>query len=204
MNNETVHSNIRSIFQVNSEVNLYESYTEFWAETINILFRMVTASSPNTQKGFIQTEWNKCMNIEMKHTMFQVVKILDFMGLNYETIISTDAANFQNRRKYRENTNVLSYYIIKLILFFNYSEFIEFCESVTSCNGIPFCFRKTGLSTHQLFLFIQKLYRQPKFINEIREMELFLDEMKMKNPKLEKNKLFLLNNLRMSVVEVIE
>jgi hypothetical protein len=35
-------------------------------------------------------------------------------------------------------------------------------------------------------------------------MELFLDEMKMKNPKLEKNKLFLINNLRMSVVEVVE
>ena len=38
MNNEECKKRILNIFPVQSEVNLYESYTEFWAEIINALF----------------------------------------------------------------------------------------------------------------------------------------------------------------------
>ena len=35
MNNHEVHQCILNIFKVKSDVNLYEAYTEFWAETMN-------------------------------------------------------------------------------------------------------------------------------------------------------------------------
>jgi hypothetical protein len=38
MNNDDVNQCILDIFPVNSKVNAYESYTEFWAEIINALF----------------------------------------------------------------------------------------------------------------------------------------------------------------------
>ena len=38
MNNVDCHMHILSIFKVDSYVNLYEAYTEFWAEIINALF----------------------------------------------------------------------------------------------------------------------------------------------------------------------
>ena len=38
MNNTECHNHILSIFPVKSYVNLFESYTEFWAEIINALF----------------------------------------------------------------------------------------------------------------------------------------------------------------------
>jgi len=38
MNNNDAHKCILDIFKVNSNVNLYEAYTEFWAEIMNALF----------------------------------------------------------------------------------------------------------------------------------------------------------------------
>jgi hypothetical protein len=38
IDNEKMHECILNIFKVNSEVNLFEAYTEFWAEIINALF----------------------------------------------------------------------------------------------------------------------------------------------------------------------
>ena len=38
MNNDTLHNCVLGIFDVKSEVNLFESYTEFWAEIMNALF----------------------------------------------------------------------------------------------------------------------------------------------------------------------
>ena len=72
MNTDECTKEILGVFPVKSEVNLYESYTEFWAETINILFRMMVT----TQKGFNQIEWNKCMNIEMKHQLQSFESVL--------------------------------------------------------------------------------------------------------------------------------
>ena len=53
MNNTECTNYILNIFPVQSEVNLYESYTEFWAEIINALFCSFFAlNDKNDVEGF--------------------------------------------------------------------------------------------------------------------------------------------------------
>ena len=56
MNNNDCHQKILSIFKVNSDVNLFEAYTEFWSEIINILFcSFFLLKDKDDYKEFLQT-----------------------------------------------------------------------------------------------------------------------------------------------------
>ena len=62
--------------------------------------------------------------MEKLYSVYQLVKILDYMGLRYEDLI---LKNRMNKTLYKESTNVFCYYILKSILLYNSNEFIEWC-----------------------------------------------------------------------------
>jgi hypothetical protein len=152
-----VHQNILSLFHVNSEVNLFEAYTEFWAEMMNICFCSFYISS--TVKEYL-FNCESMINIEINFGFFQMVKILKFMNITYTDIIQ----NTNNvKEKYKETTNILSYYVIQMILFYFFQDFLKWCTTNNSPNFIQFHPDNLG----KFFTFIQSKYQNKKLLDLI-------------------------------------
>mgnify|MGYP003337948793 CR=1 FL=1 len=71
MNNDDVTHCILNIFPVNSQVNAYEAYTEFWAEFIHILF-LVKNRNEITKRIHREREWS----------LIQANKILSYYNIH--------------------------------------------------------------------------------------------------------------------------
>jgi hypothetical protein len=115
----TSAANSLNFYRVNSEVNAYESYTEFWAEIMNAIFCSYYATTNDNMNNFLSS-CEFYINFERTYSLFQLVKTLDFMGLQYKDLYSnTKHSTIIRENLYKEKTNVLSYYIIKTIRRYN-------------------------------------------------------------------------------------
>lgn len=160
MDNEKVNKKILEMFSVTSEVNLFEAYTEFWATIINIIFCSFWSQN-NLSK--IYEEITFLINADMNYALFQLVKILDHYHLNYSDLFTNESV-----QKYKENTSVLSYYIIKTILLLHYNEFIHWCYMH---NESFFSFQKNPEVLKSFVEFIAKFYKDPEFLSYVSEFE---------------------------------
>lgn len=196
MNNGVLHNCILNIFKVKSDVNAFEAYTEFWAEIINANFcSFFSIANKNDNEEYLSTV-ELYINFEKIHSIFQLVKTLDFMGLQYSDLyLNTKRSASLRENLYKENTNVLSYYIIKSVLLNNYQGFLSWCRT----NNLSLLdFKKTGETQNQFCKFIEKNYKTSLLLDNINQAELFLS--KIKNKK--SNYKYILNNLRMSICEL--
>jgi len=89
---------ILELFPVDSEVNVYESYCEVWARTLNCCMISVCKRIP------LET----LLYHEKKYAVRHMVNVLHHMDLTYDKI--------QKPCHYKENTNVLAYVVITAIL----------------------------------------------------------------------------------------
>jgi hypothetical protein len=198
MNNKTVHSCILNIFYVKSEVNLYESYTEFWAEIMNALFCSFIALKNKMDMNQFLSNSEFYINFERTYSFFQLVKTLKFMGLQYENLYSTDEHSRVLRdHLYKEKTNVLAYYVIKTIIINNYQSFLLWCKTN---NILLMQFKKTPLNQNEFCRFIEKNYKTKNMLVSIHNTQIFLN--KLINKKHNTNTQYLLSNLRMSICEL--
>jgi hypothetical protein len=138
------------IFKVKSDVNLYEAYTEFWAEIINIMFCSLYVNKierynilfPSKTEFYDNTI--KLLNLESIFSIIQMNSILHFMDLNYEDLYNSKTSRL--REKYKERTNILSYYVIKNILLTHSNDFFDWIlnNNVGAHNFLSFVyFKKT-------------------------------------------------------------
>lgn len=199
MNNKECHNKILDLFPVNSEINLFEAYTEFWAEVINCCFCSYTIldKQKDIDEFLLYTEL--FINIERIYSFFQLVKILDFMDLKYTDLYSKKKEKQILRNNlYKEQTNVLSYYIIKLILISNYPSFLNWCN----INNISlFKFKKTIQNQKSFCKYIESNYKSKEILHNINCNESFIT--KIKNKFKDTNMInFLLNNTRMTACEL--
>lgn len=197
MNNSEITRCILNIFNVNSSVNLYESYTEFWAEIINVLFcSFFSLNDKNDVNEFLSNS-QVLINLERTYSFFQLVKTLNFMGLKYKDLYSkTEESRILRENLYKEKTNVLSYYIIKTVLINNYQSFLLWCKN----NNLSILqFKKTILNQKEYCKFIEKNYKSKSMLDGIKYAEVFLYKMN-KNKKHNSN--YLLSNMRMSICEL--
>jgi hypothetical protein len=196
MNNDKVNTCILDIFKVYSKVNGYEAYTEFWAEIINAVFcGFYSIKNKDDINDFLSNS-EFYINFERTYSFFQLVKTLDFMGLSYKDLYSNSKHSIIVRENlYKENTNVLSYYIIKCVLMNNYQGFLGWCSK----NNLSLLdFKKTIGNQIQFCKFVEKNYKIQSMLNGIRESEIFLSKIKKKKG----NYNFILSNLRMSICEL--
>jgi hypothetical protein len=195
MNNDECTKQILKIFPVKSEVNLYESYTEFWAEIINTLFcSFLSLKNKNNIDEFLESS-EYFINLERAHSFFQLVKTLDFMGLEYTDLYSNSThGNISRNTFYKEKTNVLSYYVIKTILINNYQQFLLWCKTN---NFSLLQFKKTLTNQREFCNFIQKTYKNKSMLENVKSSNICLTHIK-KNKKNE----YLLNNMKMSICEL--
>jgi hypothetical protein len=199
MNNEECHQKILSIFSVYSEVNLYESYTEFWAEIMNACFcSFFSLKDKNNKEEFLEKAV-LFIEIERNYSFFQLVKTLSFMGLTYKDLYSKQAKSVVLRNTfYKEHTNVLAYYVIKLVLINQHQHFLQFCKQN---NSSLLEFKKTVENQRKLCSFIEKNYKIPSVLKGVDCATNILQKLD-KTPRKTKSIRFLLHNLRMTVCEL--
>lgn len=102
---------MKHMFNIKSEFNIYETYAEVWAEIINIVF--------------LSDDWNvanKLLQAEAAFSLNQMNLVLTYMGLDYSDLIKGHAFH-----KYREETNIFCYYVLKTLVLFYWSDFVDFC-----------------------------------------------------------------------------
>jgi hypothetical protein len=201
MNNHSLHKCVLDIFEVKSEVNLYESYTEVWAEIMNALFcSFIALQDKNDFKQFLSNS-EFFINYERCYSYLQLTKTLHFMGLTYMDLYSkTEHSKLQRYHLYKEKTNVLSYYVIKTILINNYNSFLLWCQN----NNISLLQFKKTISNQQAYCdLIKKNYKTQSMLVSLSEAEIFLSKLMRENDKNKnKNISYVLSNMRMSICEL--
>jgi hypothetical protein len=201
------HQCILSMFHVESDVNLFESYAEIWALLFNSMFSSYYFCIEERKNSFDQflEMFSSILYLEMSFSFFQCVKILNYMNLTYDDILNNKIKSISN---YKEKTNILSYYIIKLILLNNYEDFLLWCKENNS-NILQF--KKTQLSQEKYCHFIKKYYKSQKLFNCFQYMEekyhnlFYIHNEKIKKLKSltnQSNPNFLLNTTRMCIFEL--
>jgi hypothetical protein len=202
MNTIECHARILSIFPVKSDVNLFEAYTEFWARIMNVLFcSYFNTKNKNELDEFLgNTEY--FINLESIYSFFQLVKVLQFMNMEYRNLYEkTDVAQNIRNTMYKEDTNILSYYVITLILIYNYQSFIGWCKTN---NTSLLQFKKTSANQKSFCDFIEKTYKVSKMLKAIDCSDSFFKKIKSKgdSSKINNDINFLTNNLRMTICEL--
>ncbi len=198
MNNNEAHKCILNIFKVDSNVNLYEAYTEFWAEIMNALFcSFLSLNDKNDIDDFLSNA-EFFINFERTFSFFQLVKTLDFMGLTYKDLYSdTERSRILRENLYKEKTNVLSYYIIKTVMINNYQGFLSWCKT----NNLSLLqFKKTIKNQSEFCKFIENNYKSSSMLNGVADTKKFLNDIRKKSKKM--NLSYILSNLRMSICEL--
>ena len=227
MNNDECRRFILSIFKVKSDVNLFEAYTEFWAEIMNAAFCSYYLNKERNGVAEFLKNFDFFINFERTYKFFQMVKTLDFMGLKYIDLINnTPESGSLRETLYKEESSVLSYYIITTIMMNNYQGFLSWCNT----NNLSLLqFKKTTSNLNEFCKFIESNYKTRSLFESIECMQDFLASIKngkyvnlnsnsssstnsssnnnnnnnSKKPnKLSKSLDFVLNNMRMTVCEL--
>jgi len=111
-----------SLFKVESEVRLYEAYTETWAEIINVAFCSYFHSK--SERDFLEN-MELLMSYERQFSLAQMNKVLNHIGVSYSQL-------FELGNDYQEKTNTLSYFVIKCVLMNEHQQFIHWCKKNNS------------------------------------------------------------------------
>ena len=196
MNTDICSQHILNIFQVKSDVNLFEAYSEFWAEIMNSLFYAFFTMKNKADANEFLDNAELLINYERTYSFFQLVKVLDFMGLTYKDLYANNPKSEQLRASlYKENTNILSYYIIKTVLINNYQLFLYWCLSHNTTSLLAF--QKTLGNQREFCKFIEKTYKTKGMLAGVHDAEQF---MKSKKNNVRANN-YLLTNMKMSIIE---
>ena len=197
MNTEECRRHILSIFKVDSEVNLYEAYTECWAEIMNIVFCSFYLSKNGASMETFLSTFDTLIYMERNFKLFQMVKTLSFMGLTYQDLYSdSNHSTAMRETLYREQSNVLSYYIIATILLNDYSGFLLWCHKH---NLSLLQFKKTTTNLREFCTFIEKKYKTKSLLEAISCVQDVYTSIKHGR---DKKSYYLLNNMRMTLCEL--
>ena len=182
------NSEMTKIFPVKSDVRLSETYCEMWAEIINVLY-YIYFFNKQKNKGMIEPkirnnpvfvkQLTEHLYNEQLFSCFQAVKVLNFFNLKYSELHNkTDLAQIKRNSHYKEETHILSYYIIKSIMMFNINKYIEW--NIVN-NGGSLVFIKTQTNMEKYCLFVKEYYNNPEFIEYIENLEQWFSKNKNKN-----------------------
>jgi len=178
---------IESMFKINADIRLFETYCETWAEIIHTQFLAFFSTRIKDRYDIMMGKLDKMLEMEARFSMFQCAKVLDHNNMVY-----TDLFQESKRRHYREDTHVLSYYIIKSLLLYNKNHFIEWCSTN---NKVLLDFNKTNRGITGFCNMIRSLYMDPVYIDAMKTIEPWFIYNKMSNALPRKT-------LRMTVFEL--
>ena len=176
--NKLFHTNI-------PDMRFYETYSEMCGEFMNCVFYCFYTSKSLDHLDTIVHNIHTCLTYESLFSMIQCSKILHHNSLSYSDIFE----NPIKMRRYKEETQVFSYYILKCI-FMNH--FTDFLDLVSSWNTLKFPLTK---KTFMLYLnMIKTKMKSDKMLFGMKDSEMWLHNNIIQNN-------FTYNTLRMSIIE---
>jgi hypothetical protein len=187
MDNGNVNTLVSKIFPVTGDIRLYETYCEMWAEIMNALFvSVLSTQKAKDHETAVIRKFRTMLGFESVFSMFQCVKILEHYGLTYHDMTSLERRS-HGLKKYKEETYILSYYIIKSIFMTHVNDFVEWC---LDHNGDTLDFKKNPTNMSDFVRLITELYKTPKHLELVDFVE---------NVDLSETDAFIRNTLRMTV-----
>jgi hypothetical protein len=162
VNNNVLKNDIRKIFDIKSDFKINEAYTEFWANILNCCLISYKLNKKNTAKYIRYV--NFCITVEQVFSIFQLIKVLKYMGLSYPQLYKTDPISKLMRYNYKETSNIFSYYILKTVLLFNHHGFLNLCDKH---NSKLFNFKDIVQNGDIIINFIKDNYKNNKFLKII-------------------------------------
>lgn len=139
-------------FNAKSDVRLYEAYAEFWARIINICF--VSYINSKSFHKFVNT-FNSLIQYEVSYSCIQMVKVLKHMNLDFVSLIHSK----DSKKLYKEDTSVLSYFIITFILMYWWQDTLQWCDDN---NAELISFKKTTANMQSFCHYIGQKYALDK------------------------------------------
>ena len=166
---------MKNLFSLPQGVNiqLSETYSEIWARIMNVAFQTYFKNPPSlesrTAKQF-KKNFEFYLHLEGIFSLYQCIKILDFMGVNYQHLVS-DSEHSKNmmRSFYRENTHVFAYYVLTSILLNNRDDFLSWC---IKNNGSGLNMFKVKATRHEFASLIASCYKKTDLLQKIVDTEM--------------------------------
>ena len=128
-NNYGVSNKISKLFPDITDVKLYESYAEVFAELINIMFIEYFYTKRSVSYVDMYSKIPKMLNRipqmidrQLTFSCFQCSKIFQHYNVSYEDFYSNGG-----NKKYREHTPIFSYFVIKTLLLFHIDTCLIWC-----------------------------------------------------------------------------
>jgi hypothetical protein len=173
-----IDKKIIGIFPVKADVRLYETYCEMWAEIMNLMFIVFQNTNENHDVENLVKKLEKMLNFERVFSVFQCSKILKHFGISYPQLYERSDESYRIRNlRYKENTSVLSYYIIKSLLMYKINHFLEWC---ILHNGVSIRFghQITDMSKNMedYFELVQEHYQDDNYIKCLQQLELWFSK----------------------------
>lgn len=201
--NTMVATEILKQIPISAKILVYETYSEIWAEIMNVIIT-VSIENHNNQISFVSMV-ESMLGKELFFSLYQCAKILDHFGMEYEDLYREEknsagifGFNFNDgkRKKYREKTPVFSYYFLKTILLFHCNGFLEW--SIEN-NGetVEFKSPETNVRKFTDALILSK-YRDPTFVSYLSQMNIRFFKRKRR-----RNNTMIYNTMRMTANEIV-
>ncbi len=127
--------------KVQSDVNLFETYTELWADLWNILFAAYHHPGGKKWSKFID-HVNAVIQVEREFAIYQAAKILQHHHLSWNQFSHSS----KEIKSYpREQTNIMAYYLLRASVVWDLNTFLTWCnENNQSGQIIAFNLAKEG------------------------------------------------------------
>jgi len=171
---ENDHEYLKTLFSLPDDVNikLSETYSEIWARIMNVVFQTYFKSPPSLESRTL-SKFKKniefYLHLECVFSLYQCIKILDYMGINYAVLTDGSESSKQIVTSfYRENTNVFAYYVLTSILLNNYRDFLTWCATH---NGAGLNIFKVKATQSEFVNFIKLCYKKSELLAQIVETE---------------------------------
>jgi hypothetical protein len=185
-------------FIKNSTFSITETYCEFWANIINSILMAYNASEDFNE---FSNQFEMFNTFEKYFSIFQCIKVLNHMNLTYEIIISK--SNIYKKRSiqnFKERTNVLGYFVIKMIWLFYTNEMFSFFSNNHEHNIM-----NSNKDYNYLTLLINKtnkLYNKKQLLFGIKKYSRIFNQLTMGMPIILSTQVDVMKTLRMSVIEI--
>ena len=186
VDNRMAESIIHDMFKVENHrgIRIYESYCELWAESLNVT--IVSFFKTKTKEKFLST-FKTLINKELSFSVFQMLKVLQYHKVNYVDLLDLNCKTI----RFKENTHILSYYVLKTILFFNLNQFEKWCKTN---NTTLLQFRSTNTNIKGYIELIGKLYNKDPLLEYIDKMRKYIENTNIS--------VSIQNTMRMSITEL--
>lgn len=190
---------LRGLFPIDSDFDIYEAYTETWARIINCAFCSFNALKNKRDKETFVLNVNFCLELERMFAIYQCIKVLGFMGLNYNDLYDKNMnTTILRKNLYRENTHVFAYFIMTAILLNDYTSFMIWCNNH---NENLLRFNSTPTNFEAFMKYIEEKYNCISLLTNITEMKKISNTMNQANTN--RNNTDFVDTTRMSIIHTI-